>query len=90
MVKKYRGSLSGEHGDGILRGEFLPFMIGDKNYELLKRIKKAFDPDTILNVGKIVNASKMDENLRFEAGRIEPDIKTIQDFSDSMGILRAA
>ncbi|MFV8343563.1 FAD-binding and (Fe-S)-binding domain-containing protein [Flavobacterium sp. XS2P39] len=90
LVKKYRGSLSGEHGDGIVRGEFLPFMIGDKNYELLKRVKKAFDPDTILNVGKIVNASKMDENLRVEAGRVEPDIKTIQDFSDSMGILRAA
>ena len=90
LVKKYRGSLSGEHGDGIVRGEFLPFMIGDKNYELLKRIKKAFDPNTILNVGKIVNASKMDENLRVEAGRVEPDIQTIQDFSDSMGILRLA
>jgi FAD/FMN-containing dehydrogenase/Fe-S oxidoreductase len=90
LVKKYRGSLSGEHGDGIVRGEFLPFMIGEKNYELLKRIKKAFDPDTILNAGKIVNAFKMDENLRVEAGRVEPDIKTIQDFSDSMGILRAA
>ena len=90
LVKKYRGSLSGEHGDGIVRGEFLPFMIGDKNYELLKRVKKAFDPNTILNVGKIVNAFKMDENLRVEAGRVEPDIKTIQDFSDSMGILRAA
>ena len=80
LVKKYRGSLSGEHGDGIVRGEFLPFMIGDKNYELLKRIKKAFDPNIILNVGKIVNASKMDENLRVEAGRVEPDIQTIQDF----------
>ena len=90
LVKKYRGSLSGEHGDGIVRGEFLPFMIGDKNYELLKRIKKAFDPNIILNVGKIVNASKMDENLRVEAGRVEPDIQTIQDFSDSLGILRAA
>ncbi|PRZ22877.1 FAD-binding and (Fe-S)-binding domain-containing protein [Flavobacterium granuli] len=90
LVKKYRGSLSGEHGDGIVRGEFLPFMIGDKNYELLKRIKNAFDPNAILNIGKIVNASKMDENLRVEAGRAEPDIKTIQDFSDSMGILRAA
>jgi FAD/FMN-containing dehydrogenase/Fe-S oxidoreductase len=90
LVKKYRGSLSGEHGDGIVRGEFLPFMIGDKNYELLKRIKKAFDPHTILNVGKIVNASKMDENLRVEAGRVEPEIQTIQDFSDSLGILRLA
>jgi FAD/FMN-containing dehydrogenase/Fe-S oxidoreductase len=90
LVKKYRGSLSGEHGDGIVRGEFLPFMIGDKNYELLKRIKLAFDPHSVLNIGKIVNALKMDENLRFEAGRVEPDIKTIQDFSDSMGILRVA
>jgi FAD/FMN-containing dehydrogenase/Fe-S oxidoreductase len=90
LVKKYRGSLSGEHGDGIVRGEFLPFMIGDQNYELLKRIKHAFDPNTILNVGKIVNAFKMDENLRVEAGRVEPNIQTIQDFSDSMGILRAA
>lgn len=90
LVKKYRGSLSGEHGDGIVRGEFLSFMIGEKNYELLKRIKAAFDPNTILNEGKIVNAFKMDENLRVEAGRVEPDIQTIQDFSDSMGILRLA
>ncbi|EIA08743.1 FAD-binding and (Fe-S)-binding domain-containing protein [Flavobacterium frigoris] len=90
LVKKYRGSLSGEHGDGIVRGEFLPFMIGDKNYELLKRIKLAFDPYSVLNIGKIVNALKMDENLRFEPGREEPEIQTIQDFSDSMGILRLA
>jgi FAD/FMN-containing dehydrogenase/Fe-S oxidoreductase len=90
LVKKYRGSLSGEHGDGIVRGEFLPFMIGEKNYELLKRIKLAFDPNGVLNIGKIVNASKMDENLRFEAGRMEPEIQTIQDFSDSLGVLRAA
>jgi len=90
LVKKYRGSLSGEHGDGMVRGEFLPFMIGDKNYELLKRIKWAFDPNAIFNVGKIVNTSKMDENLRVEAGRLEPDIQTIQDFSDSLGVLRLA
>lgn len=90
LVKKYRGSLSGEHGDGIVRGEFLPFMIGEKNYELLKRLKLAFDPNSVLNMGKIVNALKMDENFRFETDRVEPDIQTIQDFSDSMGILRAA
>ena len=90
LVKKYRGSLSGEHGDGIVRGEFLPLMIGGKNYELLKRIKFAFDPNSILNIGKIVNTSKMDENLRVQAGRMEPEIQTIQDFSDSLGILRLA
>lgn len=90
LVKKYRGSLSGEQVDSIVRGEFLPFMIGEKNYELLKRIKHAFDPNNILNVGKIINAFKMDENLRVKAGRVESEIQTIQDFSDSMGILRAA
>jgi hypothetical protein len=90
LVKKYRGSLSGEHGDGIVRGEFLPFMIGEQNYELLKRLKLAFDPNSVLNMGKIVNALKMDENLRFEPGRVEPEIQTIQDFSDSLGVLRAA
>ncbi|MWB95440.1 FAD-binding protein [Flavobacterium sp. GA093] len=90
LVKKYRGSLSGEHGDGIVRGEFIPFMIGETNYELLKRIKLAFDPNSALNIGKIVNALKMDENHRVISGRVEPDIKTYQDFSDSLGILRAA
>lgn len=90
LVKKYKGSLSGEHGDGIVRGEFIPFMIGEKNYELLKRIKLAFDPNSVFNIGKIVNALKMDENHRVISGRVEPDIKTFQDFSDSLGILRAA
>lgn len=90
LVKKYRGSLSGEHGDGIVRGEFLPFMIGESNYELLKRIKTAFDPNAIFNKGRITDTPKMDENLRMEAGREEPNIQTIQDFSDSMGILRLA
>lgn len=90
LVKKYRGSLSGEHGDGIVRGEFLPFMIGESNYELLKRIKKVFDPNAIFNKGRITDTPKMDENLRMEAGREEPEIQTIQDFSDSLGILRLA
>ncbi|MDX6188610.1 FAD-linked oxidase C-terminal domain-containing protein [Flavobacterium sp. Fl-318] len=90
LVKKYRGSLSGEHGDGMVRGEFIPFMVGEKNYELLKRLKLAFDPNSVLNIGKIVNAPKMDENHRVVSGRVEPDIKTFQDFSDSLGILRAA
>jgi FAD/FMN-containing dehydrogenase/Fe-S oxidoreductase len=90
LVKKYRGSLSGEHGDGIVRGEFIPFMIGEKNYGLLQRIKRAFDPNSVFNIGKIVNTPKMDENHRVISGRVEPEIQTIQDFSDSLGILRLA
>jgi hypothetical protein len=89
LVKKYGGSFSGEHGDGIVRAEFIPLMIGEKNYELLKRIKQTFDPKAIFNKGKIVNPFPMDESLRYEIDRDEPEIKTIQDFSDSEGILRA-
>ncbi len=90
LVKKYKGSLSGEHGDGIVRAEFIPLMIGEKNYELLKRIKSVFDPKGIFNKGKIVDALPMDQNLRYEIDRTEPKIETIIDFSDSEGILRVA
>ncbi len=90
LVKKYGGSMSGEHGDGIVRSEFIPMIIGEKNYELLRKIKYTFDPDNIFNKGKIVDPLPMDKSLRYEADRIEPEIETIYDFSDSQGILRAA
>ena len=90
LVKKYKGSLSGEHGDGIVRGSFIPLMIGEKNYELLKIIKYTFDPNNIFNKGKIIDAFPMDESLRYVVDRKEPEIETILDFSDSLGILRAA
>ena len=88
LVKKYKGSMSGEHGDGIVRAEFIPLMIGDANYDILKRIKKAFDADNIFNPGKIVDAFPMDESLRYETDRVEPEIETLLDFSASQGILR--
>jgi len=90
LTKKYKGSFSGEHGDGIVRAEFIPLMIGDKNYELLKRIKSYFDPKNIFNKGKIVDSFPMDESFRYEIDRAEPEIKTLMDFSDSEGILKAA
>jgi len=90
LTKKYHGSFSGEHGDGIVRAEFLPIMIGKKNYELCRRIKYLFDPNNIFNPGKIVDAPKMDESLRYEVDRKEPEINTLMDFSDSEGYLRLA
>ncbi len=90
LVKKYGGSMSGEHGDGIVRSEFIPVIIGEKNYELLRKIKYAFDPQNIFNKGKIVDPLPMDKSLRYEVDRVEPEIETISDFSDSEGILRAA
>ena len=90
LTKKYKGSFSGEHGDGIVRAEFIPLMIGDKNYELLRRVKSYFDPNGIFNPGKIVDAYPMDASFRYEVDRKEPEVKTLMDFSDSEGILKAA
>lgn len=90
LVKKYNGSFSGEHGDGIVRAEFIELMIGSKNYLTLKQIKSAFDPENIFNPGKIVDALPMDKNLRYQTDRVEPTIKTKLDFSKSLGILREA
>lgn len=90
LTKKYRGSFSGEHGDGIVRAEFIPLMIGEENYQLLRHIKAVFDPDNLFNPGKIVDAYPMDEKLRYMPGRKEPEIETFFDFSDTQGILRAA
>jgi len=89
LVKKYKGSLSGEHGDGRLRGEFIPYMIGESNYQLIKEIKSSWDPNGIFNFGKITDTPKMNSNLRFVVRQQTKDIKTYFDFSKEKGILRA-
>ncbi len=89
LVKKYRGSMSGEHGDGLVRGEFVEFMIGRANYEILIHLKNTFDPLALFNPGKVINAKPMDEQLRYEVDREEPEIDTLLNFDDSQGILRA-
>ncbi len=90
LVKRYGGSLSGEHGDGRLRGEFLPFMVGEKNYALFGAVKKTWDASNIFNPGKITETPPMDASLRYEPAQTERVFKTVLNFSDSRGILRAA
>ena len=77
LVKKYQGSLSGEHGDGRLRGEFLEQMVGKKNYQLLKEIKRSWDPHHIFNPNKIVDTPPMNTMLRYTPGQFTPEFKTI-------------
>ena len=77
LVKKYNGSLSGEHGDGRLRGEFIKQMVGEKNYALLKQIKTIWDPNHIFNPNKIVDTPSMNTMLRYEPGQLTPEFKTI-------------
>ncbi|MFC3417792.1 FAD-binding and (Fe-S)-binding domain-containing protein [Algoriphagus hitonicola] len=90
LVKKYQGSLSGEHGDGRVRAAFIPLMVGEKNYQLFRRIKSTWDPKNIFNPGKIVDAAPMNQFLRYEPGMQTPEHKTVLDFSNVGGILRLA
>lgn len=77
LVKKYQGSLSGEHGDGRLRGEFIRQMVGEKNYGLLQEIKRNWDPENIFNPNKIVDTPPMNTMLRYEPGQFTPEFKTL-------------
>lgn len=88
LVKKYKGSLSGEHGDGRLRGEFIPIVLGEKNYQLLREVKKMWDPANVFNPGKIVDTPRMNTSLRYVPGAPVKDIETIFDFSSWGGIVR--
>ena len=89
LVKKYRGSLSGEHGDGRLRGEFIPLMYGEQVYGLFRKIKECFDPQGIFNPAKITDTPPMNVSLRYEPERPVKEIKTVFDFSSTLGMLRA-
>ncbi len=88
IVKKYKGSFSGEHGDGRLRGTFIKDLFGEKVYALLKEVKATFDPDNIFNPGKIVDSPPMDESFRFEPGEQTPEYETYFDFSETAGLIR--
>lgn len=82
LVKKYQGSLSGEHGDGRLRGEFIKQMVGEKNYQLLRQIKQTWDPHNIFNPNKIVDTPSMNTMLRYTPGQQTPVFKTLFRFYD--------
>lgn len=89
LVKKYRGSLSGEHGDGRLRGEFIPLMYGDYIYNLMRELKKVFDSNSIFNANKIVDTPPMNSSLRYSAQATPLNIKSYFNFSSTGGWLSA-
>ena len=89
LVKKYKGCLSGEHGDGRLRGEFIPLMLGETIYQTFIQLKNIFDPLRILNPGKIVETPRMDQFLR-ETPQDKPvTIDSFYDFSETDGLVNA-
>src|SRR5216684_2954103 len=91
MVREYKGSHSGEHGDGLVRSEFHEKMFGTRIVAAFKEVKEAFDKDGLFNPGKIVDPPKMDDRslFRFKPGYATPDIKTVLDWSEWGGFAGA-
>ena len=89
LVAKYNGSISGEHGDGRLRGEFIPIQYGQEVMKLFEAVKTIFDPNNIFNPGKIVHTPPMNEFLRYEENQVTKKFDTVYDWSNDLGILRA-
>ncbi len=89
LVKKYRGSMSGEHGDGRARGKFIPFLLGEKNFELIKQVKEAWDPTHVFNPGKITDTPPITESMRITPGKQIPEADTFFDFSENKGFIRS-
>ncbi|MBW6478799.1 MAG: FAD-binding protein [Bacteroidales bacterium] len=89
LVKKYKGSLSGEHGDGRLRGEFIPLMLGETIYQILRELKQTWDPENIFNPGKIVDTPSMKTSLRYTPGAPSPKLKTYFRYPEAGDFLKA-
>ena len=83
MVRQYKGSHSGEHGDGLVRSEFHETMFGPRIVADFREVKQRFDPDNVLNPGKIVGAPRMDERalFRYPPDYHVPELKTVLDWS---------
>ena len=90
LVKKYGGSWSGEHGDGLVRSYKLKDFFGEEVYQILKSVKQIFDPDNRMNPGKIIDAQAIDENLRYGEAYQDQSLETIfhyrqdESFEDSV------
>ena len=89
LVLEFGGALSGEHGDGLVRGAFTEKMFGTVLYEAFRTVKRAFDPTGLFNPGKIVDTPPMTSNLRYGAGYVTPDPVTFFDYTEHGGMARA-
>jgi len=81
LVREFGGSMSGEHGDGIVRGVWTEKMFGSQIYQLFREVKRTFDPQGIMNPGKIIDCPPMTDNLRYGPDYQTKSIPTKLDFS---------
>jgi len=88
LVLEFGGSLTGEHGDGIVRGVFTEKMFGSDLYQAFRDLKTAFDPDAIMNPGKIIDTPGITENLRIGPETDNLEVATYLDFTEDGGMAR--
>src|SRR5262249_41599441 len=88
LVLEFGGALSGEHGDGMVRGPFMRKMFGPVLYEAFRTVKRTFDPDGLFNPGKIVDCPPLTSNLRYGAGYATPDPPAHFDYAEPGGLGR--
>jgi FAD/FMN-containing dehydrogenase/Fe-S oxidoreductase len=89
LVLEFGGALSGEHGDGLARSEWNQKMFGPAVYEAFRSVKAAFDPQNVLNPGKVVDGPAMTENLRYGPGYTPVEPETIFEYPRQLGFVRA-
>src|SRR4029450_5678942 len=89
LVLEFGGALSGEHGDGLVRGAFNEKMFGSELYGAFREVKKTFDPNGLFNPGRIVDTPPITSHLRYGGGYVTPSPATFFDFSDLDGFGRA-
>jgi len=89
LVLEFGGALSGEHGDGLVRGAFNERMFGSELYQAFREVKRTFDPNGLFNPGRIVDTPPITSHLRFGAGYVTPNPVTFFDYSDHGGYGRA-
>ena len=76
LVVKYGGSWSGEHGDGLVRSAYNERFFGTQLYNAFREIKHLFDPENLMNPGKIVDAQTIEQNLRYGTKYMDQEVKT--------------
>ena len=91
VVRRYGGTHSGEHGDGLLRSEFIKPMLGERMERIFGEVKETFDPHGLMNPGKIINPPRMDDPtlFKFQAENAEKKLPAVLDWSQDGGVLTA-
>jgi FAD/FMN-containing dehydrogenase len=89
LVMEYGGSWSGEHGDGLVRSAYNEQFFGTQLYNAFKQVKVLFDPENLMNPGKIIEAQEITENLRYGIDYHDQEITTVYKYKTELGFAEA-